>query len=161
MNKKVFLTLFALLTSVVLVACTGSKIKEDNPSKPTEVESSAPIKLEVDPSELCNALSPEGKVLVNFPCENQTIKLDDLNVQGKVIGVDPDVDIYILQDGSPVYSTSLTTIPTDAAGDYKLLQGPIRLNTDLSGDVVLRILQGNEQVEIPITIEKDTASQEE
>lgn len=136
-----------LCLTFAIAGCTQDQNFYDNGSSLTSLDS---IALENDPAESCNSLSSSKKILINTPCPNQTLSKTSITLRGKIVNLDEQVMVEVIQNGATVFSKEIFPVPTNAASEYKLINEQVAANVIISGQATLQISQSGDKLSIPV-----------
>lgn len=140
----------AFLTSICLVILLSGCVPGSVST--TDTSSTKSEELESDPTSLCNLYSPSKQILLNSPCSNDIVQNDKIKITGKIKANSENVTVELLKNGEVIHTEDLITIPTDAAGSYKIIDQIVVVSNGIEGESTLKISQGSENVSVNITI---------
>lgn len=118
--------------------------------EPYEVEFSDT--LQENPSKVCNAMSEGNTILINTPCNADSVNASRIKIEGETVESNIKLNLNILQNGVSIHSEELSLVPDSAASGTKNISSIITLVDEPTGNVDMVISSLNDSVTLKLKL---------
>jgi hypothetical protein len=132
-----------VITSLLLTGCLNL---EDPKVFVEAYEDEIVDVLEADPYKVCNEFSKNSSILINAPCQNDSININRIRLDGSTLESTIKLKLEVYKNDEIIFEDEITPVPDTAASSTKLISHTFSLDNDSLGQIKLVISNDFDEV---------------